>query len=445
MLKSLLPKSLFGRTLLIIVLPVALMQVAVVWSFFEEHWETVTSRLSEGVAGDIAMMTALYEQTADDPQAFETLSATAMATMGLSVEFRPGEALPTSRRSSFFRTLDRTLRRSLSDELETDFWFDTTRYRNYVDIRVSVDGGVLRFIALREQVFATTGHIFLLWIVGASTLLTAVSIVFIRNQVKPIRRLAEAAKQFGLGQDVERFRPAGATEVREAAHAFLEMRARIKRHIEQRTTLLAGVSHDLRTPLTRLRLQLAMMPEGTEREEATRDVKEMEEMLDEYLEFARGQANEATERHDLAVLARASVEDAQRLEHAVSLEGADSLYVEIRPLTIKRCLDNLISNALSFGDTVRLTIVATQKRAEIWVEDDGPGIPADQREDAMKPFSRLDEARNQNRKGVGLGLSIARDVARSHGGELRLDDSELGGLKAVLSLPLSPDDTLRLE
>ena len=262
LMRRYLPKGLFARTLLIIVLPVALMQVAVAWSFFEEHWETVTSRLSEGVAGDIAMMTALYESDQETPAAFERHAEMAYETMRLSVDFRPGETLPTSRRSSFFRTLDRTLRSALSAQIDNDFWFDTTRYPSYVDVRVEVEGGVLRYIALRERVFATTGHIFLLWIIGATTLLTAVSIVFIRNQVKPIRRLADAAEQFGRGQDVDHFRPAGATEVRQAAHAFLEMRARIRRHLEQRTALLAGVSHDLRTPLTRLKLQLALMPES---------------------------------------------------------------------------------------------------------------------------------------------------------------------------------------
>lgn len=429
------PKGLFARTLLIIVMPVALMQVAVAWSFFEEHWETVTSRLSEGVAGDIAMMTALYEQSGGDLDAFDRLSDTAYETMRLSVDFRPAETLPTSRRSSFFRTLDRTLNRALSDQITNDFWFDTTRYPSYVDVRVEVDEGVLRFIALRERVFATTGHIFLLWIIGASTLLTAVSVVFIRNQVKPIRRLADAAEQFGRGQDVAHFRPAGATEVRQAAHAFLEMRARIKRHLEQRTAILAGVSHDLRTPLTRLKLQLALMPASPERDDAKSDIDAMEEMLDEYLDFARGQLVEATESHDLGQLAQQVVENARRGEADIAFESEADLFAQVRSVTVQRALENLIGNATSFGDRVRVTVKRAGSRIEMSVEDNGPGIPEDQYDEALKPFNRLDESRNQNRKGVGLGLAIARDVARNHGGEMRLGRSDLGGLKATLSLP----------
>jgi len=435
LMRRYLPKGLFARTLLIIVLPVALMQVAVAWSFFEEHWETVTSRLSEGVAGDIAMMTALYEAEQESPADFERHSEMAYETMRLSVDFRPGETLPTSRRSSFFRTLDRTLRSALSAQIDNDFWFDTTRYPSYVDVRVEVEGGVLRYIALRERVFATTGHIFLLWIIGATTLLTAVSIVFIRNQVKPIRRLAAAAEQFGRGQDVDHFRPAGATEVRQAAHAFLEMRARIRRHLEQRTALLAGVSHDLRTPLTRLKLQLALMPESPEREDAKKDIAEMEEMLDEYLDFARGQASEETARSDLVELARETVDDAVRHGGEVELVADGAIETDIRAGTVKRSLANLIANALTFGNKARVTVRRAGTRVEIVVEDDGPGIPPDKYEEALKPFNRLDESRNQNRKGVGLGLAIARDVARNHGGDIRLGDSELGGLKAVLSLP----------
>ena len=431
------PKSLFARSLLIIVLPVAIMQIAVAWSFFEEHWETVTSRLSEGVAGDIAMMTALYEAEGGETEAFDRFSAAASETMRLSVDFRPGASLPTDRRNSFFRTLDRTLRRALVDQLDNDFWFDTTRYPNYVDVQVQVDGGVLRFIALRERVFATTGHIFLLWIVGATTLLTALSVVFIRNQVKPIRRLADAAEHFGRGQDVAAFKPAGATEVRQAAHAFIEMRSRIKRHLEQRTALLAGVSHDLRTPLTRLRLQLALMPEGPERDDAIKDVADMETMLEEYLAFARGQAAEETERTNLLDVVEAVVADAQREGAPVALIESAALEAQVRAGAVKRCLANLVANAAAFGDRVEVRLAARGARAEIVVDDDGPGIPDDKRDEALKPFARLDDSRNLNRKGVGLGLAIARDVARSHGGDIRLEESPLGGLRAVLSLPVS--------
>jgi two-component system osmolarity sensor histidine kinase EnvZ len=257
-LRRFLPKGLFARTLLIIVMPMAITQIAIAWSFFEVHWENVTIRLSEGVAGDIGMVTELYERDHDDPAALDRLFENAAQQMELSVVFVPDAALPTSRRSSIFRTLDRTLRRALQNKTDHVFWFDTTRYENYVDVRVESNGGYLRFIVTHDRVYVTTGHIFLAWIIGASVLLTAVSIIFVRNQVKPILLLAEAAEQFGRGQEVANYRPYGATEVRMAATAFMEMRSRLKRHLDQRTVLLAGVSHDLRTPLTRLRLQMAI-------------------------------------------------------------------------------------------------------------------------------------------------------------------------------------------
>ncbi len=434
-IKRFLPKGLFQRSLLIIVLPVALMQAAVTWAFFEQHWQTTTARLSETVAGDVSMVTALYQDAG--PGGFDEVARIAFETTGLSVDFREEDVLPTTRRTAFFRVLDRTLRRALSTRLDEAFWFDTTRYPEYVDIRVAVDGGVLRFIAARERVFATTGHIFVIWLFGASALLSTVAILFIRNQVKPIRQLAEAAEAFGRGQDVERFKPAGAREVRQAAHAFLDMRARLKRQLEQRTQLLAGVSHDLRTPLTRLRLQLALMPASEERDAAQRDLRDMETALEEYLAFARGQAGEEPGAVDLVVLCETLSDDAAREGIDIPLDYAiDTLVIHGREGALKRALGNLVNNAAAHGETVRLSVAQNGGRAEITVDDDGPGIAAQDREDAFKPFSRLDESRNANRNGVGLGLAIARDTIRAHGGELRLEDSPLGGLRARVTLPV---------
>lgn len=432
-IKRYLPKGLFQRSLLIIVLPVALMQVAVTWAFFEQHWQTTTARLSESVAGDVAMIVALYERSGQ--QGFDDIAQTAFDTTGLSVDFREEDVLPTSRRSAFFRVLDRTLRRALTADLEHDFWFDTTRYPEYVDIRVGVTGGVLRFIAVRDRVFATTGHIFVFWLFIASALLSAVAIIFIRNQVKPIRQLAEAADAFGRGQDVERFKPAGATEVRRAAHAFLDMRQRLKRHMAQRTQLLAGVSHDLRTPLTRLRLQLALMPESVERDAAKRDLDDMEAALEEYLAFARGQAGEEAEEVDLTALCETLADDAAREGVDLELTLEEGLRVHAREHGLKRALANLVQNAAAHADAVSLSATSSKHVISICIDDNGPGIPAEDRDDAFRPFSRLDESRNANRKGVGLGLAIARDTVRAHGGELHLEDSQLGGLRARVTLP----------
>lgn len=434
-LKRYLPKGLFARSMLIFVLPVMMMQALIAWAFFEEHWETVTSRLSEGVAGDVAMMTLLFEQVGEDEAAFAPYARNARETMRLDVDFRPGDTLPTSRRTSFFRTLDRTLRRALTAQIDKPIWFDTTRYPQYVDIRVQTDTGVLRYIAFRERVFATTGHIFILWLLGATAILTLISVIFIRNQVKPIRRLADAAEQFGRGQDADWFKPAGAREVRQAAHAFLEMRRRIQRHIDQRTGLLAGVSHDLRTPLTRLKLHLALMPEGPDREEARRDVSEMEQMLEEYLTFARGEAGEETQVTDLSALVAEAAADAGRTGAKIDLKSAEAVEAAVRPGMVKRAVANLVANAAAHGERVAISLRRAGSRIEILVDDDGPGIPPERYEEAFKPFSRLDEARNQNRSGVGLGLAIARDVARSHGGDVTLSESPMGGLRASLSIP----------
>ncbi|MCE2891374.1 MAG: ATP-binding protein [Aquidulcibacter sp.] len=434
-LKALIPRGLFARSLLIIVLPVAIMQMVVTYLFFDLHWEQVSRRLSEGAAGDVALVTQLY---ADNPTPENLASITnyARADLRLSVALQKQAKLPERERLAAIPAFDRTLRRALSGSLRQKFWFDTTRYPDYVDIRVEVPGGVLRFLAYRDRVFASTGGIFILWLAGATILLATVSVLFIRNQVRPMERLADAAERFGRGENVS-LKPAGSAEVRRATLAFLQMRGRIQRHIEQRTNLLAGVSHDLRTPLTRLKLQLAMMPPSSDIDEARKDIVEMEGMLEEYLAFAQGQWSEEREVLDLAEIARAVIQDAARAGRDIDGSGlADSLPTSGRPIALKRCLSNLVENALSFGQTVALSSSQSEDAIYIYVDDDGPGIAPESYEEALKPFSRLDPARNQNRKGVGLGLALAYDAARSHGGNLVLSRSTLGGLRVSVRLPL---------
>ena len=429
------PKTLFGRSLLIIVLPVAIKQVAVTYVFFDAHWQTVTARLSEGLAGDIAWAVESYQ---DDPSpaAFQRLAARAQESMGLSVALQPGKTLPVGRRSSLFAPIDRSMQRALGDRLDQPFWFDTTRYPAYVDVRVAVSGGVLRVLAPRDRAFATNGHIFVLWMTVATVLLTAIALLFIRNQVRSIERLANAAEAFGRGSDAPSFKPHGAREVRQAAVAFLDMRARIQRHIDQRTTLLAAVSHDLRTPLTRLKLALALAEPSKANDAMKGDVVEMEHMIDEYLAFARGEGGEAVETVRLREMIEQVSEGAIRAGAEVSVSADPALEAPARPNALKRAIANLVMNAAVYGEHVE---VAARPRAqggvEIVVDDDGPGIPAERYEDAFKVFGRLDEARNLNTKGVGLGLAIARDVARGHGGDITLDRSPLGGLRATLRLP----------
>lgn len=433
--KRYVPRGLFARSLLIIVLPIAIMQIVLTYVFFDLHWEQVSRRMSEGAAGDIAHLSARYARS-PTPDTLSDIIQSARTDMRLSVALQAGAALPQTDRRAVIPAFDRTLRRALEGSVRQPFWFDTTRYPDYVDIRVLVPGGVLRFLAYRDRVFASTGGIFVVWVVGATVLLAAVSVLFIRNQVKPMERLADAAERFGRGESVA-LRPAGSAEVRRAAIAFLHMRARINRHIEQRTNLLAGVSHDLRTPLTRLKLQLSLMPASDDLIAARSDVSEMERMLDEYLNFARGQWAEEPASLDLAALVRGLAADARRGGALIDDTAvAGELVMTGREATLRRCFANLIDNASSHASHVVLSLTADGSSAVVHVDDDGPGIPPHLHEEAMKPFSRLDPARNQNRKGVGLGLSIARDAARGHGGDLQLGKSAAGGLRASVRLPL---------
>ncbi|MDY6925148.1 MAG: ATP-binding protein [Pseudomonadota bacterium] len=434
-LKRRLPTSLWGRSLLIIVLPVLVMQVAVTWAFFDMHWQTVTARLSEGLAGDIAWASESY---ADDPtpRNLAVIADRAQRSMSLSVDLREGDVLPAEQDRGPIGVVDRTLEKALAARIDRPVWFSTTRYPAYVDIRVQQPDGVLRIIAPRERAVATQAHIFVLWLFLATVLLMGVAILFIRNQVRAIERLAEAAEAFGRGESRERFKPHGAREVRAAARAFMDMRDRIQRHIDQRTALLASVSHDLRTPLTRLRLELALAPPFKRAGAMQGDLDEMEHMIDEYLAFARGEAGEAAQTVPVADLLAVAAENARRVGAEVEVAAPRELTASLRPLALKRALANLAGNAAAHGEHVRLGARALPSGGlEITIEDDGPGIPDDMHEEAFRPFSRLDASRNQNRKGVGLGLAIARDVARSHGGDITLARSDLGGLRATIRLP----------
>jgi len=418
---------------MIIILPIVIMQIAVAYFFFNAHWATVTANLSDSVAADVSITVELYRQ-APSIERTERLDTMLRPHMELSVALETGDTLPTTTRNSFFSVLDKTLRRSLDNSLEDPFWFDTTRYPNHIDIRVAVDEGVLRFIAARERVFAPTGFVFIFWLITATVLSTVVSIIFIRNQARPITQLANAADAFGKGQDIGDYKPSGASEARRAGYNFLKMRQRIGRHIEQRTILLAGVSHDLRTPLTRLNLYLAMQKNTADNKLARKDIKEMETMLEGYLDFARGLDGETSEPIELATYLQdiASAASKPTPKIILNTEGEAS----IKPMTLRRAIINLITNAQKYGKDVQLTLEREDGAFLIHVDDNGPGISKDQIQDAFKPFSRLDTARNQNIEGVGLGLSIARDIAQSHGGRLTLGRSKLGGLRATLRLPV---------
>lgn len=435
-IKRWLPRSLFGRSLLIIVLPIALMQAAVTWAFFDAHWETVTSRLADSLAGDVAAIAQSYEAD-PSPSHFARQQQQAERFMDLSLALQPGKTLPVRHRKALFAAaVDHPLRRALSERLDRPFWFDTTRYPAFVDIRVQLPQGVLRVLAPRDRAVAAQAGAFVMWLAGATLLLTAVAVLFIRNQVRAIERLAAAAEAFGRGVDVPSFRPHGATEVRQAATAFLDMKDRIQRYMEQRTTLLASVSHDLRTPLTRLKLELALARPTQRITAMKRDVAEMEHMIDEYLAFARGEIGESAKTVKVRALVEEVCEGARRAGAQVEVLAEPGLQANLRPNAVKRALANLVMNAAAHGERLRVqALIGETGRLEITVDDNGPGIAPDRYEEAFRPFQRLDDSRNQNEKGVGLGLAIARDLARGHGGDVVLDQSPLGGLRAVVTLP----------
>jgi len=436
-IKQYLPKSLFGRALLIIMLPIAMMQIIVAYFFFDAHWQTVTASLSDSVAADVAVVVELYKQ-APDMERLERLDQMIRPNMKLSVVYDAKDSLPTATRQAFFSSLDKTLRQALSANLTDKFWFDTTRYPHYIDIRVQVETKVLKFVVPRDRVFAPTGFIFLFWLVMATVLLSLVSILFILNQARPIVKLAKAAEAFGKGRGIGNFKPSGATEVRQAGHAFLEMRDRIGRHIDQRTTLLAGVSHDLRTPLTRLKLHLALEDDSAETQAAQHDITDMENMLDGYLDFARDMSEEDRQTTDLADVLQniANRDSGSKDSKNITISTAGDLSINVRKTAIKRALSNLIGNAGDYGKKIEINAQRQPDHIQLIIDDDGPGIPMSRRQDALKPFVRLDPARNQNTNGVGLGLSIANDIIQAHGGTLTLDDSPMGGLRCVVVLPL---------
>ncbi|MEK7265775.1 MAG: ATP-binding protein [Pseudomonadota bacterium] len=433
MLKRFLPKSLYGRVALIVILPIFLMQSVITYVFFDRHWDTVTANQSANIAGQITLLTRLFEDARTDEERAH-IQQIAFEDLDISTRFEPGNSIPARNKLSPFNLYNKTLDRQLAEELNRPFWFDTKSWPVYVEIRVQTDEGALVFLPFRDRVFATTGPVFVFWLIGTSLLLGSIAIVFLRNQVRSILRLASAAEAFGRGRDMPEFRPSGATEVRRAGRAFIAMRERLKRQIDQRTTMLAGVSHDLRTPLTRMKLALAMLPDNADAEELKRDVAEMEKMIDSYLEFASDISSTGEpEPFDLGELVREVAEDADDTER-LAIREIPALAFEGRRAAMKRAIANLVGNGLKYAGKVEIGVERRGPYVEIIVDDDGPGIPDARRRDVFKPFYRLDEARSRH-EGVGLGLSIVREVARSHGGDVTLGDAPMGGLRATIKLP----------
>nr|WP_244616887.1 MULTISPECIES: ATP-binding protein [Xanthobacteraceae] len=429
------PKGLFARSLIIIITPMVILQSVLAFVFMERHYNTVTRRLSAAVSQDITALvdlSAVFPAPADQ----ETIKRIAQNTMGLTLDFLPDERLPPPGPKPFFSVLDSAFTGELGKRLRRPFWTDTVGNSNLIEVRVQLDGGVLRVFARRSQAYLSNSHIFLVWMVGTSLVLLTVAILFLRNQIKPIEALADAAIAFGKGRDVAGFRPRGAREVRGAALAFLEMKRRIERQIEQRTTMLAGVSHDMRTILTRFKLELALIGDTPDTEALRKDVDELQSMLEAYLAFARDDTGETPVLADVGKLIDDARFNAERRGAKVGASFTGDPMVMIRLDAFRRCLANLVGNAGRHGARIEIAGTRDERWLTVTVDDDGPGIPAERREDVFRPFVRLDDARNQDAGGSGLGLTIARDAARSHGGDVVLGESPLGGLRATVRIPV---------
>ena len=442
LLSSFMPKGLYARALLIVILPMVLLQSLIVFVFVEHEWQSVTYRLSSALTRDIAALVAIYESEPDAPlaeQNFPRLQKIASEQMQIDIELLPQGPLPPPSSKPFFSLrdpVDAALSTELRRQLHKPYWLDTIGNSNLLDIRIRLDHAILRIIAHRNLAYVSNSHIFILWMLGTSLVLLLVAILFLRNQIRPILTLAIVAQNFGKGRSID-FRPRGAREVRQAGYAFLEMKRRIERAIEQRTTMLNGVSHDLRTILTRFKLSLTFFDTGPETEAMLSDIDEMQRMLEAYLAFAKGDGGEHAVECDVTKILDELRSDAERYGRPVQIQVSGDMHLTIRPHAFKRCLANLVSNAIRYGSKIEIEAQRDQRFLTISIHDDGPGIPLESREDVFRPFFRLDEARNQDEGNSGLGLAIARDIARAHGGDVTLSASPtLGGLRASVRVPV---------
>ncbi|MGC4024966.1 MAG: ATP-binding protein [Mesorhizobium sp.] len=431
-----LPKRLYARSLLIVVMPMILLQSVVAYVYMDRYWSAVTQRLSAATARELAVVVDLV-QNAPPGSDYRDIIQIASNRLEFNVYVLPPEPLPAPSGAPFFDVLNDTLNDEIAQRVKLPFWIDTVGNSRTVEMRVAFPDKVMQVFAPRKQAAPSNTHIFLVWMVGTSLVLLVIAITFLRNQIRPIIALTEAAESFGKGRPAPReFRPRGAEEVRRAGLAFIQMRERIERQLEQRTAMLSGVSHDLRTILTRFRLQLALVGSKSDREALNQDIDAMQSMLEGYLQFARGEAEEeATGVFDLEDYGERIDEEAELLGRSLkfSLKGVPR--VNVRAKAFNRLLDNIVGNAFRYAKTVHVDMEHRPGMLVVMVDDNGPGIPADQREEVFKPFVRLEGGRNLDSSGTGLGLAIARDIARSHGGDIVLTDSPLGGLRAIIRVP----------
>ena len=430
-IKKLLPKQLFYRGLLIVATPIIILQITILIVFFDSLWIKTNKGMTRSLVSEIVTIIDIYNNESHYNK--QMVTDLYNQNFNFSVRFLENEKLPDIKVERWFSPMDRTLRRELKPKFN-EYWFNTMTHKEIVDLRIKFRDGVLQIFFPKERIQASSIRIFSLWITLPAFLLILVAMIFLKNQTRPIIKLAEASEKFGRGEDVEEFRPSGALEIRKAGYEFDRMRKRIIRHLNQRSEMLSGISHDLRTPLTRIKLQLALIKDMEISKKLSGDVDEMEKMLNDYLQFSKSTFSDKTETFDISELIKSTVKKYENAD--ISLDQPEKTIFTGRKNLIQRCLNNLIDNALKYATKVKIKQEKIRKTIVIIIEDDGPGIPASEYENVFKPFYKIDKGRSEAKSSVGLGLSISSDIIRSHGGTIELRKSETGGLEVMISLPV---------
>ena len=429
-IKSFLPKRLFYRGLLIVAVPVVVLQITISLVFFDSLWIKTNSGMTRALVSEVKTFIDAYD---NDETNKDFIIILFKEHLGINIKYEKNKILPNETTERWFSPVDRSLRRELKKKNLT-YWFDTTNFREVVDLKIGYSQGYFQFFIPRNRLTTSSARLFGLWITLPAILMVAVAIIFLKNQTRPITKLAEASERFGRGEEIFEFRPSGALEIRKAGLEFDKMRKRILRHLNQRSEMLSGISHDLRTPLTRIKLQIAMIKDKNIINKITRDVDEMEKMLNEYLEFARSGAKDKTETFDISLLIQ---KICRKYENPnIKYHIKDKIFFDGRKNLISRCINNLIDNSLKFANHVELYLKKGRSTLNITIEDDGPGIPKEEHLNVVKPFYKIDKSRSETKSSVGLGLAISSDVIKSHGGDLKFDKSNLGGLRVIISLPI---------
>ena len=430
--KKILPKRLFYRALLIVATPILVLQLIITIVFFDSLWIKTNKGMTRALINEISTFIEVYDNEKIDKKELKNLFS---LYLELNIEFIENQEFENKYNERWFSPIDRTLRRELKTRFNLDgFWFDTTSYKELIDLRIKYQDGYFKFLLPKDRVTSSSARIFALWITVPAIIMVIISIIFLKNQTRPITNLARAAERFGKGEDVEEFKPSGALEIRQAGHEFDKMRKRILRHLNQRTEMLSGISHDLRTPLTRMKLQIAFINEKDLAKKLTGDIDEMEKMLNEYLQFTSSSYLEKDENFNLSELIENIIEKYKN--HNISKNISSEIRINGRKNLIIRCINNLLDNAIKYGEKVNIELTKNNNNLFIKIEDDGPGIPEHEQENVFKPFYKIDKGRAEAKSSVGLGLSIASDIIRSHGGNVKLEKSYLNGLSVKIFFPV---------